>query len=236
MVQAAASPSPAAPSAPTDAAPKPPADISVPDVHPCFYPMCRGIARLITTPMFRLKSRGVSNIPKTGGALLVCNHQSMLDPVLFGVHLPRKLNFVAKAELFEKHKAFTWLIRSLGALPLHRGQADLAAMRETINRLKSGMLVTLFPEGTRTLDGEVRPLQPGVGLLVKRAQVPIIPAVVDGSFEALPPNARYPRPHPIRLLYGPPLPIDGLKPDQIVPLLDKTLRGMLTTLRALPNE
>lgn len=191
------------------------------------------LCRVATTLMFDLKTYGRMNVPHDGGALLISNHQSFLDPILLAVHLPRSISYVARSTLFDK-PAFGWLIRQLNAFPIRRGEADVSAIKESIRRLQEGHVLTMFPEGTRSKDGNLGPILPGIAMIVKRANVPVIPAVIHGSFEAWPKGVKLPRPHPIRVLYGPPLQINKLKATQIVDLIDHTLRTMLDELKTKP--
>jgi 1-acyl-sn-glycerol-3-phosphate acyltransferase len=209
--------------------------VDLPDIDPmemgAWWRLCRAFARFWVVVLFDYRAYGLHNVPRRGGALLCANHQSYLDPVLFGVMIPRPISFLAKSELF-RNRRFGWLIRSLHAFPVRQGRGDKAAIEETIRRLREGHLLNLYPEGSRTEDGEIAPIQRGAALVVRRAGVPIVPAVVHGSFEAWPKGSRVPRPHLIRVLYGPPLIIEGLKSEEVVKLIDTTLRKMLADLRA----
>ncbi|HEY1686278.1 MAG TPA: lysophospholipid acyltransferase family protein [Tepidisphaeraceae bacterium] len=196
------------------------------------YAVGRAGCRIFTTLYFGLKVYGIHHIPKTGGVLVVSNHQSALDPVLVGVRCHRPFSYMARATLFGKNKFFTWLIRSLNAFPVHLGKGDTGAMKEAIARLKAGEILTMFPEGTRTLDGNLKPIQAGVALIVRRAGVPVVPAIVDGAYQAWPKGAKWPRNVPIHVLYGPPLQVQGLKTEEIVELIDRTFHRMLAELRA----
>jgi 1-acyl-sn-glycerol-3-phosphate acyltransferase len=187
-------------------------------------------ARIMTSLLFDLKTYGIENVPQTGPALLAANHQSYLDPVLVAVHLRRPVSYFAKSELFE-NRYFGWLIRALGAFPVRLGEGDISAVRETIRRLGEGYLLNLYPEGTRTLDGQIQPIQRGFVLILRRVVVPVIPVVIDGSFEAWHKEWKIFHPHPIRVMYGKPLQYKDLKGDKIVELLESTLRSMLDELR-----
>lgn len=189
-------------------------------------------ARLISTICFDMKVYGIRNVPRTGGVLIVSNHQSLLDPPLLGTRLHRPMSYMAKAELFEKGRFFTWMIRSLGAFPVRQGAGDVSAIKETVSRLQEGRMLNIFPEGSRTLDGSILPMQPGVALVVRRAGVPVVPVAIDGSFEAWPKGAKIFRRHPIRIVYGPPLDVRGMKGDQIVALIDRSIRTLYDRLRS----
>ena len=139
-------------------------------------------------------------MPETGGVLLVANHLSFLDVFIVGIPLHRPLNFVARSTLFLPVLGF--LMRSVGGFPIQREGIGVSGMKETLRRLRNGGIVTLFPEGTRSPDGELAPLKPGIAVLVARAGVPFVPAGIAGTFEAWPRSRLFPRPHPIRVHYG----------------------------------
>jgi 1-acyl-sn-glycerol-3-phosphate acyltransferase len=96
---------------------------------------------------------------------------------------------------------FRWLITALNAFPVTRGGLDIAAMREAVRRLREGWCLVVFPEGTRTPDGRIAALRPGILMIAERADVPIVPAVIDGAFEAWPRGA-LPRPGKVTVSYG----------------------------------
>jgi 1-acyl-sn-glycerol-3-phosphate acyltransferase len=191
----------------------------------------QSLCRIWTTRYFDLKTYGARNIPPTGGVLIVSNHQSYLDPIILAVQLRRPMSFLARATLF-KNPFFRWLITNLNAIPVRRGEGDVGAVKETIRRLEEGHMLALFPEGTRSLDGEMKPLEAGVALVIRRADAAVVPAVVDGSFDAWPRGKKLPQSHPVRVLYGTPINVKGLKGNQIIPLLESTLKKMLADLRA----
>jgi 1-acyl-sn-glycerol-3-phosphate acyltransferase len=181
--------------------------------------------------MFDLKIYGKENIPRTGGALLLANHQSYLDPVVIAVKLNRPVTYMAKTELFESSRLFKWFITNLHAFPVRRGESDISAIKHAIARLHEGHILNMYPEGTRSLDGELGRILPGVVVVVRRAQVPVIPVAIDGSFNAWPKGAKRIDSRPVRVMYGQPLKIEGLKSDQILQLIDQTLRDMLKQMR-----
>src|SRR5207244_1793322 len=141
---------------------------------------------------------GTRHVPKTGGVLLVSNHQSYLDPVLLAVGLERPLSYMAKSELF-RNRAFAWLIRSLNAFPVEQGAGDVGAVKETIHRLQEGHALNIYPEGTRSDDGEMLPIEKGVGLVIRRAKVPVVPVVIDGAYRAWGKSMKFPRATPVRV-------------------------------------
>lgn len=133
---------------------------------------------------WRYRVKGSENIPRTGPFILAANHRSNADPALLGCTPFRRNYFFAKRELF-KHWLFGRYIRALGAFPVDRGNADLKAVRYSLEVLNAGHALIFFPEGTRSKTGKFLPAQPGLGMIALRAQVPVIPAYVHNSAQAL---------------------------------------------------
>jgi len=191
----------------------------------------QAVARFLTTLLFDLKVYGRRHVPTWGGVLIVSNHQGNLDPVLLAVRMDRPLNYIAKAELF-KNPFSAWMLRAVNAFPVRQGAGDVGAVRETIQRLREGHLLNIYPEGSRTPDGEIAQLQRGVALIIRRSGARIIPAVIVGSYEAWPIHRRLFRPWRIHVEYGPAMNLGGLEADEMISEIDRTLRMMFADLRA----
>jgi 1-acyl-sn-glycerol-3-phosphate acyltransferase len=197
-----------------------------------FWKLLQTIVRPLAILLFNLKVYGHHHIPAHGGVLIVSNHQSLLDPILLPLWLERPLNYIAKSELFE-NRYFGWFLRSvLNAFPVRQGHGDVRAVRETIQRLREGHVMNIYPEGSRTADGEIAPLLPGVALIVQRAKVTAVPAVIVGTFDAWPIHRKLLRCRPVRIRFGPPMELVGLERDEIMATIDRTLRSMFAVLRA----
>lgn len=112
------------------------------------YRICRLLARIAYTLVYRLEARGISNIPRTGPVILCSNHKSLQDPITLGACVPRKVHYMAKAELF-RIPLLGPLIRSLGAFPVKRGGVSKEAIKTAISLLQEGHAMGIFPEGTR---------------------------------------------------------------------------------------
>jgi 1-acyl-sn-glycerol-3-phosphate acyltransferase len=194
------------------------------------YNVAKTLFRIICSVFFDLKAYGVRNVPKTGGVLLVSNHQSYLDPVLLGVQVLRPISYLAKSELFA-NPVFGWLIRQCNAFPVRQGAGDIGAVKETILRLQEGGALNIFPEGSRSEDGKLQPIERGASLVIRRAKVPVVPVVIQGSFRAWPKGRKIFRGTPIRLLYGPPMQLAHLRPDEISKIIESTFRSMLAELQ-----
>lgn len=162
------------------------------------------LVQLLFLVFFRGRVFGVKHIPKRGGALLVSNHQSFLDPPLATLAIPRECEYMARDTLWKT----AWLAKLmdyLNAFPVKRGTADTRAIKELIRRLRAGGLILTFPEATRTTDGTIGEMRPGVVLVARKTAVPIVPVLILGAFESWPRTAKLPRPHPVIIAYGEPL-------------------------------
>jgi 1-acyl-sn-glycerol-3-phosphate acyltransferase len=129
-----------------------------------WYRFSQYLVATLTLVILRWRATGQGNMPASGGVLLVCNHASFLDVILLGIPLTRPLNFVARSTLFVP--GLGALIRSLGGFPIQREGMGASGMKETLRRLRSGGIVTLFPEGTRSTDGLLAALKPGIAVVV----------------------------------------------------------------------
>ncbi len=174
------------------------------------FPKLRLTTTWLISLYFQTKGIGVENIPRTGPFVVVSNHASFLDPYLIGyTSVNREVGFMAKEELF-RFPIFGSIIRNCGAFPVKRGGHDPEAIQNFHDFLHSGKPLVLFPEGTRTLDGELQQAKKGVGLLLYNAKVPVIPAYVAGTFQSWPKGKLLPRPGKTSVAYGPAISLDDL--------------------------
>jgi 1-acyl-sn-glycerol-3-phosphate acyltransferase len=144
------------------------------------------------------RSQGRQHLPRTGPALLVANHQSYLDPVLVGLAARRHLCYLARKTLF-KNPRFAWLIRTHNAVPIDQEGVGKEGIKTIVEQLRLGQAVVVFPEGNRTADGKLQPLKPGIHLLIKRSEAPIVPVAIAGAYDAWPRSRAYPLPAPLFL-------------------------------------
>jgi 1-acyl-sn-glycerol-3-phosphate acyltransferase len=128
---------------------------------------------------------------------------SFVDVFFVGIPLGRPLNYVARSTLFVPVLAS--FMRSVGGFPIQREGIGASGLKETLRRLRKGGAVALFPEGTRSRDGRLGPLKPGIAALVSRAKVPVVPVGLAGTFAVWPRFRFLPAPHRIRVHYGAPI-------------------------------
>lgn len=152
----------------------------------------------------QVEVHGLENVPPTGGFLLASNHASHYDPPLAGCGLPRPIHYFARKSLLDS-KAGAWLLPRLNTIPVDRdGPGDIAALRRVLGVLAQGHGVIVFPEGTRSSDGNLQEPKPGVGFLACRAAAPVLPVRVFGTFEAFGRQRKIPKfGVPLEVVYGP---------------------------------
>lgn len=162
---------------------------------------------LVLVPLYRYRAFNINNIPRTGPVLLVSNHQSFLDlPVIAMACTRRHYVPLARSGLFN-HPVFAWLIRNLNAIPVVQGESDIGAIRKCIKSLGKGQVLLIFPEGRRTLTGEIQPFQTGTMLVIKRAKPMIVPVAVEGGFDIWKFGQARPKLHGrIAVTFGKPIP------------------------------
>jgi len=158
--------------------------------------------------LYRLRARGLENLPREGGYVLACNHVSNFDPWAIGVPLwpKRFLRFMAKSELY--WWPLTLALNRVGAFPVRRGQRDAEAIATAVRLVREGNVVVMFPEGTRRTKGlvkrfEARP-RSGAARIAFEAGAPLVPMAVKGT-DRLTRLAR------LSVAYGAPLEIEDLR-------------------------
>jgi len=187
-----------------------------------FYRLVQNFCRLIVAVCFSFRSEGQHHLEFDGGGMLLSTHQSLLDPVLVGLVCNRRLNYLARKTLF-KNVLFAFLIRVLDAIEIDRERGGLAGLREMLKRLQGGGLVLMFPEGTRSPNGELGQLKPGFIPVARRAQVPLVPIAVVGAYDCLPRGTKLPTRRPISVVIGEPI-----QSVEYLPLSDTQMIELLT--------
>lgn len=202
-------------------------------------------ARLVVLPALRLGLRlrvyGLGNVPKRGGALVICNHVDWFDPALLSAAAPRPIHWMAKAEVLTL-PVLSWIAVQSGAFPVERGKPDRAALRHAQGLLDAGLLVGMFPEGTRSSTGGLKEPFAGASLVALRSNAPIIPCALIGTVD-LPLSGlkdrtgrkrRYPK---VSVVIGEPFVLDHLDADGRKRGLDELTDAMMIEIaRLLPTS
>ncbi|MBE7031178.1 MAG: 1-acyl-sn-glycerol-3-phosphate acyltransferase [Ruminococcaceae bacterium] len=147
-----------------------------------FFKIAKALVKFVCKLWFRVTLTGEENIPREGGCMLCLNHTSLWDPPLVTALLKRRVYFIAKEELFG-HFFVGWVLRSIGTIPVKRGQADLGAIKTSIRALREGKMLGIFPAGRRTRPGQKVKIKSGVALIATRSGVPVVPVYINGTFK-----------------------------------------------------
>ena len=162
------------------------------------------LAHFVAKGLFFFKAYGAQHIPLEGGCILALNHESYLDPPFAGISAPREIFYLAKKTLLD------WpivgpLLPKVNVIPVDQDRADMSALKTVIKHVRAGQATVIFPEGSRTLDGELQPAQPGLGLVIAKTLAPVVPMRIFGAHKAFPRGGK-PRPFtPITLVVGEPM-------------------------------
>jgi cytidylate kinase len=195
-------------------------------------------ARLFFRLLFRLRVEGLEYF-RPGAGIIAANHVSLYDPEVVSVSCPEEVHFLAKESLF-RIPILGRLIRVLNAHPVSRDASDAATFRLILRLLQSGKKVILFPEGSRSDDGHVQPLEKGLPFLVQKAKCPIYPIYVSGAFEAWPRSRKFPKLRGcITCAFGPPIEweqFDKMEKKEAMRQINERTFEALCTLKVQTEE
>lgn len=171
---------------------------------PLAHRLLRPPVRAVLTRLFDLRVEGAAHLPATEPFLLAANHHNYLDGVVLSVAVPRPIAFLVMPRVWHATPIHPLLHRHLGSIRVDLARPDVGALRRALAVLEAGGVVGIFPEGPFSVRGRLEPGLPGVALLAIRAGVPVVPAGIHGTFEALAGrHLHVPRRHPIRVRFGP---------------------------------
>jgi len=160
--------------------------------------------RALYATYFHWRVFHAERVPKTGAVLLASNHASFLDPPLVGSGLHRECTFLARDTLF-RFGPTRWLLNHWQAVPIDPSGGSATGMKRILEALNKGRAVILFPEGTRTRDGQLQPVRSGIGFIAAKTEAPVVPVRVWGTFEAYGRHVKFPKPKRVMVKYGEPL-------------------------------
>jgi 1-acyl-sn-glycerol-3-phosphate acyltransferase len=170
-----------------------------------FYGFFHYLAATLHSMWLRGDVVGAENFPMAGPFLIASNHASHLDPPLVGCHVPRQMRFFARKSLWN-NPLVAWWMNQVETIPVERDSGDVGAIKRVLQALKENRAIVLFPEGTRSMDGQLQKAKAGVGLMACKTGVPVVPCRVFGSFEAFGKSAKLPRlGSSVTIVFGPPI-------------------------------
>jgi 1-acyl-sn-glycerol-3-phosphate acyltransferase len=170
-------------------------------------------SRLCARLFFRFRILHRERMIQSGPVILAMNHQSYFDPPLAGNASDRAIYFLARRSLL-KNPVLGWLLPKLNVIPVDQEAIDRSALKALIQVVKAGHGALVFPEGSRTLDGELQPGQPGIGLVIAKTRAPVVPMRIFGAHEALPRDGGKLRFHPITVVVGEPIHFSAAELDE----------------------
>jgi 1-acyl-sn-glycerol-3-phosphate acyltransferase len=173
--------------------------------------LARFTTKLFSLVYFRCRWHHGDRVPAAGPVIVAANHQSYFDAALIADGTRRSLHFLAVATAF-RSRVRAWVMRGVQSVQVHPDQG-MGGLKAILDRLRAGEAICVFPEGTRTFDGEFQPPRTGIGLLVVRSEAPVVPVLITGAYEAWPRHRRLPRPRRVRVTYGEPLDLTQLRAE-----------------------
>jgi len=173
---------------------------------PPVYRVFRTVAGQLLHGLFDLQVIGAEHLPESGSFILAANHHNYLDGVVLGVAVPRPVSFLVMPRVFRATPLHPPFHRRIGSIPVNLERPDPGAIKRVLRVLESGRVVGIFPEGPFSQEGRLVRGQPGAAMIALLAGVPIVPAAIAGTYEALRARRFYlPRRHPLSVRFGAPL-------------------------------
>ncbi len=170
-----------------------------------FYGFFHYLTCTLSSAFFRGEVAGTEHLMIDGPFLIAANHASHLDPPVVGCHVGRQMRFFSRKTLW-RNTVLGWWLDKVECIPVDRDSGDVGAIKRVLQALKDHRAIVLFPEGTRSPDGNLQQPKAGVGLMACKSGVPVVPCRVFGAREAFGKGAKFPRfGTPITVIYGPPL-------------------------------
>ena len=173
---------------------------------PLLYHLLRTACTPLLRSLFRLRVIGVERLPASGPFILAANHHNYLDGVVLGAAVPRPVAFLVMPRVYNASPLHPPFHRRLGSIPVNLERPDPGAIKRALRLLEEGRIVGIFPEGPFSQEGRLAPGQPGVAMIALRSGVPVVPAALEGTFEALAGRRFYmPRKRPLSVRFGEPM-------------------------------
>ncbi|EEF58781.1 lysophospholipid acyltransferase family protein [Pedosphaera parvula] len=168
--------------------------------------------RTLFATYFRWRVYNPEHVPLKGAVILASNHASFLDPPLVGSGVKRDINYLARKSLF-RYPGVGWILRTVNAVPVDREGGGAAGLKAIMDRLHNGGAIILFPEGTRSTDGNFLPARSGIGLTVIKSDAPVVPVRVFGTYDAWGRHVKIPKPRHVAIKYGTPMHFEQLRAE-----------------------
>jgi 1-acyl-sn-glycerol-3-phosphate acyltransferase len=169
-----------------------------------FYAFARSVIYGVFKPWYRIEAIGREDFPKEGGVLLCSNHIHNFDPMVVGIMAPRPIHYMAKEEIFSV-PVLGNIVRKCNAFPVKRGFNDREALRTGLKILKDGHVFGLFPEGTRSKNGELGKGLSGAGFFALRSTAAVVPCAIIGPYRSF---------RKLKVVYGQPIDLEEMRKEK----------------------
>lgn len=169
-----------------------------------FYAFARSVVYGVFKPWYRIEAIGREHFPKEGGVLLCSNHIHNFDPMVVGIMAPRPIHYMAKEEIFSV-PVLGNIVRKCNAFPVKRGFNDREALRTGLKLLKDGHVFGLFPEGTRSKNGELGKGLSGAGFFALRSTAAVVPCAIIGPYRSF---------RKLKVVYGQPIDLEEMRKEK----------------------
>ncbi len=205
------------------------------------YRICRLSVYLFFRIYYGLRVTGRENLPKEGGYILAVNHRSFIDPFLIASPSPHFVFFLARDTLWKSRIYRFGMFLFDNSIPLKRGMPDKTALKSAMERLGNGGVTLLFPEGTRTKDGNLGEIKKGPAFISTKINAPIVPAIMKGAYEVWPKGKLLPRIfgwpfRKLRVHYGEPLRPEEFTEGNTRDQIDKMTESLSKRMHAIFDE
>jgi 1-acyl-sn-glycerol-3-phosphate acyltransferase len=202
-------------------------------VNPWYFTVYH-LTRLIARVFFRFRIRHPERMIQEGPVILAMNHESYLDPPFAGIGCRRAIYFLARKSLFDV-PVLGWILPKLNVIPVDQEGGDRTALKALIRILRANHCALVFPEGSRTLDGNFQPAQPGIGFVIAKTLAPVVPMRIFGAHRALPRGGGKLRFCRITIAIGEPLRFSAAEVEgygrEVYPRLSQRVMDAIATLK-----
>ena len=184
----------------------------------------------------QVRVEGIENVPRKGGGVVVCNHGPGNDYFPLGISLPRMPRIMAKIEIFQWHPILNYIMTTGGAIPVDRGAGDKEALRTSVEAVRAGELLAMFPEGHRSDDGKLQQAKTGATRIALEANVPVIPVGVINAAAGWDNFPRFWKRPVVLVRIGKPFVLEGKGGQDRAAVVAGTRRIMLSIAELLPYD